>query len=80
MVHRISNILARFPENEESVRKLIQESREFAALCQEYLNTSQELAYFTKQKEPAIQTDALQKRRMAIEEEILTRIEGYKPA
>ncbi len=80
MVHRISNILARFPENEGSVRKLIQESREFEALCQEYMNTSQELGYFTKRREPAIQADALQKRRIAVEEEILTRIEGYKPA
>jgi hypothetical protein len=80
MVGRISNILARFPENEKAVRSLIQENREFEALCQEYMNTGQELGHLAKLKEPAIQADALQKRRMAVEEEILTRIEGYKPA
>jgi hypothetical protein len=79
MAHRISNILARFPESEEAVRRLIQESCEFEALCQEYLDTNQELRCLTK-KETAIQADALRKRRMAVEEEILTRIEGYKPA
>jgi hypothetical protein len=80
MVHRISNVLARFPESEGAVHKLIQENREFEALCQEYENTGQELGAFTKLKEPDVQADALRKRLMAVEEEILTKIEGYQPA
>jgi len=80
MVHRITNILARFPENEEAVRGLIQESREFEALCQEYIKTGQELRYLKKLNESAIHADAVRRLRIAVEEEILTRIEGYKPA
>jgi hypothetical protein len=79
MVHRISDILARFPESEQAVRQLIQQSAEFAALCQEYEDTSRELGHFTTMME-TIEADALRKRSMAIEEEILTKIEGYQPA
>jgi hypothetical protein len=81
MVHRIRNILARFPENEEAVRVLIREDREFEALCQEYAKTSQELEDLAKRIGPdaAIQADALRKRRAAVEEKILTTIEGYNP-
>jgi hypothetical protein len=81
MVHRIRNILARFPENEEAVRVLIREHREFEALCQEYAKTSQELEDLAKLTRPdsAIQADALRKRRVAVEEEILATIEGYNP-
>jgi hypothetical protein len=82
MVHRIRNILSRFPENEKMVGALIHESGEFEVLCQEYANTSQELEDLTRvnKTDAVVLADALQKRRMAVEEEILTRIEGYKPA
>jgi hypothetical protein len=121
MVHRISDILARFPESEQAVRQLIQQSAEFAALCQEYedtrvkthksqkplspspfhflgsfgteakrasrinnlrfisLDPSRELGHFTTMME-TIEADMLRKRSLAIEEEILTKIEGYQPA
>jgi hypothetical protein len=81
MVHCIRNILLRFPENEEAVRTLIRDNREFEALCQEYAKTSEELEDLMKLKGPdvAVQADALGKRRMAVEEEILTTIEGYNP-
>jgi hypothetical protein len=81
VVHRIRNILARFPENEEAVRVLIREDRQFEALCREYAKTSQELEDLAKLIGPdaAIQADALRKRRVAVEEEILTTIEGYNP-
>jgi hypothetical protein len=82
MVHRIGKILARFPENEDSVRKLIQDSRGFETLCQDYSNTSRELGDVLKlkQRDLAAEADALQKRRTAVEEEILATIEGYEPA
>jgi hypothetical protein len=81
MVHRITNILSRFPEDEKAVCALIHESREFEALCQEYAETGRELDRLTGPNKPnAIVGDALQRRRIALEEEILTRIEGYTPA
>jgi hypothetical protein len=81
MVHRIHNILARFPEDEAAVRTLIRESREFEALCQEYAITGQELEQLTNLKGPdvAVQADVLRKRLMEVEEEIVTTIEGYNP-
>jgi hypothetical protein len=82
MIHRIGKILARFPEDEDSVRKLIQDSRGFETLCQDYSNTSRELGDVLKlkQRDLAAEADALQKRRTAVEEEILATIEGYEPA
>jgi arsenate reductase-like glutaredoxin family protein len=82
MVHRIGKILARFPESEDLVRKLIQDSRGFETLCQDYSNTSRELGDVLKlkQRDLAAEADALQKRRTAVEEEILATIEGYEPA
>jgi hypothetical protein len=60
---------------------LIRDNREFEALCQEYVKTSQELEHLTKLNHPgaAVQVDAFWKRGMAVEEEILTAIEGYNP-
>lgn len=81
MINLISNILARFPEDEKAVRALIHDNREFEALCQEYAKTGQELDELTRlNKGDAVGVaDALQKRRTAVEEEILTRMEGYQP-
>jgi hypothetical protein len=61
MVHRIRNILTRFPENEEAVCALIRGNREFDALCQEYAETSEEHEDLSKLKDPdvALQADAL---------------------
>ena len=82
MVHRINKILSRFPENEKAVCTLIHDSGEFEALCQEYANAGRELEHLTRltKRDAIIVADTLQKRRLALEEEILTRIEGYKPS
>ncbi len=66
MVERIRELLNRFPENEEAVRELIRANPDFDALCQEYKDITQELR-------------RLKGRRGAVEEELLTRIEGYEP-
>ena len=81
-VHQINKILSRFPENEKAVCALIHDSGEFEALCQKYANAGRELEHLTRltKRDLIIVADTLQKRRMALEEEILTRIEGYKPS
>jgi uncharacterized protein YdcH (DUF465 family) len=81
MIERVRSIIARFLENEEAVRQLIEENRDFDFLCQEYANVGKELEDLAKLEGPevAVQADGLRKRRMAIEEELLTTIEGYRP-
>jgi hypothetical protein len=63
----------------------------FDALCDEYAAVSKRLEELTQREltqreltqregaEPTISTTALQKRRAAIEEELLAVIEGYRP-
>jgi hypothetical protein len=82
MVHRINKILSRFPENEKAVCALIRDSDKFATLCQEYANAERELEHLTRltKRDAIIVADTLQKRRLALEEEILKRIEGYEPS
>jgi hypothetical protein len=82
MVDRIRNIMARFPENEDVVRNLILQNRDFDALCQEYAQTGEELQKLAAEigQGPAAEADQLKGRRRTIEEEILTLIEGYSPA
>ncbi|TJW02483.1 MAG: hypothetical protein E5W82_33970 [Mesorhizobium sp.] len=77
---RIRDILARFPENESAVRQLIQDSQVFDALCQQYADTDRELRIArTENGETSPEARILHDRRGAIEEEILTMIEGYAP-
>jgi uncharacterized protein YdcH (DUF465 family) len=82
MVHRINKILSRFPENENAVCALIRDSSEFAALCQEFADADRDLEHLTRltKRNAIVVVDALRKRRIALEEEILTRIEGYNPS
>jgi len=51
-------------------------------LCQEYADIGKEIEDLAKLEGPdvAVQTEGLRQRRMAIEEELLTAIEGYRPA
>lgn len=81
MVDRIRTILTRFPEDENAVRDLIRKNRGFDALCQEYADIGKELEQLTKRKDPdaAIEADGLRQRWVAVEEELLTIMEGYKP-
>lgn len=81
MVNRIRNILARFPENEIAVRYMIRESEAFDSLCQAYMDTDWELDKLARAKgsESIDRVHMLLDRRTALEEEILTAIEGYTP-
>ena len=82
MVDRIRNLLTRFPEDERTVREMIRNDRSLNALCEEYAQIGEELKRLAQRKvDPAaaIQVSGLQKRRMTIEEELLTLMEGYQP-
>ena len=65
-VESIRHLLDRFAEDEATVRDLIERDPTFAALCQEYRQTENEL-------------QRLRRRHEQVEEELLARIEGYRP-
>jgi hypothetical protein len=73
MVERIQSLLARFPEDEATVRRLVATDARFDALCQEYHEVIELLDRF----EPEV--EQLRQRRAWLEVELLTRIEGYQP-
>ena len=73
MVERIQLLLARFPEDEESVRRLVATDAGFDALCHEYRKVIELLDSFE------VQVKRLRQRRALLEEELLTRIEGHQP-
>jgi len=81
MVERIRELLNRFPEDEGTVRTLIRENPRFDALCREYANIVRILRYLEEAETPNLvsQTRALRERRTSLEEQLLTRIEGYEP-
>jgi hypothetical protein len=73
VVERIQLLLARFPEDEESVRRLVATDAGFDALCHEYRKVIELLDSFE------VQVKRLRQRRALLEEELLTRIEGHQP-
>lgn len=76
MVERIRSLLARFSESEETVRQLIAADARFDALCDEYRDVIDRL---DRLDGPEVEAERLKKRRALLEEELLTRIEGYQP-
>ena len=73
VVERIRSLLARFSEDEETVRGLVATDASFDALCNEYCKVIELLNNFETQ------VKRLRERRAWLEEELLTRIEGYQP-
>lgn len=73
MVERIRTLLARFSEDEETVRLLAVRDVSFDALCNEYRKVIKLLDAFEAQ------VKWLSERRAWLEEELLTRIEGHQP-
>ena len=65
--------LARFPEDKETVRPLVATDAKFDALCAEYCKVIDLLDNFERQAK------RLREPRAWLEEELLTRIEGYRP-
>jgi uncharacterized protein YdcH (DUF465 family) len=79
MIRQIRTLLERFPENERAVRALMRVDPAFAALAEEYQQIERELRRLTKAGEPDDMAEGLSKRKMAVEEDLLTKIEGYAP-
>ena len=73
MVERIRTLLARFPEDDEAVRRLVARDVSFDALCSEYGKVIKLLDAFEAQ------VKQLRARRTWLEEELLTRTEGHQP-
>lgn len=73
MVERIQSLLARFSEDEQTVRQLVATETSFDVLCQEYHRLIELLDGFEEHVKQLKQVRAL------LEEELLTRIEGHQP-
>jgi hypothetical protein len=73
VVERIRSLLARFSEDEATVRRLVATDARFDALCHEYHEVIELLDGFEAE------VKRLRERRTWLEEELLTRIEGHQP-
>ncbi len=73
MVERIRSLLARFSENEETVRQLVATDPRFDALCDEYREVIERLDGLEAE------VKRLKERRAELEEDLLMHIEGYEP-
>jgi uncharacterized protein YdcH (DUF465 family) len=90
VVERIQYLLSRFPENEETVRQMVATDPRFDALCNDYRRVidlidrfETEVERFRKVTEYLdrfeVEVKRLTQLRASLEEELLTRIEGYQP-
>jgi hypothetical protein len=74
VVEHIRSLLARYPDHEGTVRRLVATDARFDALCHEYNDVIALLERFEAE------AARLRQRRVWLEEEFLTRIEGYQPS
>jgi len=81
MVQHLQDLFQRFPEDPDAVQELRREDGDFEALCSEYDSIADELQVCSIKSslEAATETESLTVRHLAVEEAILTKIEGYKP-
>ncbi len=81
MVDRIRNLIKRFPEDEGSIRELIKRDSKFDGLCEEYREITDQLHRLERVRDPGATAavEGLKMRRNAVEEELLTKMEGYQP-
>jgi uncharacterized protein YdcH (DUF465 family) len=73
VVERIRSLLASFPEDEETVRRLVATDARFDALCDKHRKVVELLDGLE------VEVKGLREQRALLEEELLTRIEGYQP-
>ena len=78
-VECIRPLLARFSEDEEVVRRLVGTDGTFDALCHQYRRVTDLLKVYQARADEKAEIEWLEKRRAALEEELLTRIEGHQP-
>jgi uncharacterized protein YdcH (DUF465 family) len=81
MVERLRSLIERFPENEQAIKHLIENDSLFDGLCDEYRQIAQELRGLGRKagQNTAEEAQGLKMRHEAVEEELLTKIEGCKP-
>ena len=78
-VECIRPLLARFAENEETVRRLVATDEGFDALCHQYRHVIELLESCKSKVDLEAGAEQLEQRRARLEEQLLTRIEGYQP-
>ena len=79
MIKQLRTLLERFPENERAVRALMKEDPAFATLVDEYQQIEAELRRLKTASDLNDMAEGLRQRKIAVEEDLLTKIEGYKP-
>ncbi|OAF07730.1 hypothetical protein AYJ54_16595 [Bradyrhizobium centrolobii] len=79
IVECIRPLLTRFSEDEEVVRRLVATDGTFDALCHQYRRVTDLLKVYKAEADQEAEIKWLEKRRAGLEEELLTRIEGYQP-
>lgn len=81
MTDSMHQIVDRFPENKDVIHLLQETDTCFATLCEVYvvINDRLDALAYTKSAEASARTNALRELRIAIEEELVTAIEGYRP-
>ena len=79
VVECIRPLLARFSEDEETVRRLVATDENFDALCHQYRHVIELLEGYKGDVSHQAEVKELEQRRAKLEEQLLTRIEGYQP-
>lgn len=81
MVERIRDLIERFPEDEGTASELMRRDATFDFLCQEYQQSARELGRLDVLGGSTAMAEAnwLKRRRSELEQEILAKIEGYRP-
>ena len=90
MVERIRLLLSRFSEDQETVRRMVATDPIFDALCHDYRKVIDLLDRFESEVDRLrktieyldrfeVEVKRLMQLRASLEEELLTRIEGYQP-
>jgi len=79
VVECIRPLLARFSEDEETVRRLVATDANFDALCHQYRHVIELLEGYKGDVSHEAEVKELEQRRAKLEEQLLTRIEGYQP-
>ena len=79
IVECIRPLLARFSENEETVRRLVATDESFDALCHQYRHVIDLLESCKADADHEAEVEQLEQRRARLEEQLLTRIEGQPP-
>jgi hypothetical protein len=79
VVECIRPLLAKFSEDEETVRRLAATDQSFDALCHQYRHVIELLEGYETAVGHEVAVEQLNQRRARLEEELLMRIEGYQP-